>query len=196
MTDLNVIKLATRDLHARAERSGIIADILAGRASRLGIALLLRNLLPIYQLLDGSSLGHRTLARSNVIRADLLVLSPGIELPLLPQGKAYEDQVRGALDGDQSGLLGHIYVRYLGDLNGGRLMQRRLAACLGDVGGALAFGHYPALDNEASFRREYREELDRAVRAARFETVKREALTAFELNIALSEAVKRHMESA
>jgi len=60
----------------------------------------------------------------------------------------------------------------------------------------LAFGHYPVLDNEDNFRREYREELDRAVRVAKFETVKREALAAFELNIVLSEAVKSHVESA
>jgi heme oxygenase len=52
------------------------------------------------------------------------------------------------------------------------------------------------LDNEDNFRREYREELDRAVRVAKFETVKREALAAFELNIVLSEAVKSHVESA
>lgn len=196
MTDLNAIKLATRDLHTRAERSGIIADILAGRASRLGVALLLRNLLPVYQLLDASALGHPALARSDVIKADLLVLSPGIDLLLLTQGQAYADWVTRASDGDKSGLLGHIYVRYLGDLNGGRIMQRRLAACLGEVGGALAFGHYPVLDNEDNFRRDYREELDRAVRVAKFETVKREALAAFELNIVLSEAVKSHVESA
>ncbi|HEY0424022.1 MAG TPA: biliverdin-producing heme oxygenase [Rhodopila sp.] len=196
MTDLNAIKLATRDLHTRAERSGIIADILAGRASRLGVALLLRNLLPVYQLLDASALGHPALARSDVIKADLLVLSPGVDLPLLTQGQAYADWVTRASDGDTSGLLGHIYVRYLGDLNGGRIMQRRLAACLGEVGGALAFGHYPVLDNEDNFRRDYREELDRAVRVAKFETVKREALAAFELNIVLSEAVKSHVESA
>jgi heme oxygenase len=196
MTDLNAIKLATRDLHTRAERSGIIADILAGRASRLGVALLLRNLLPVYQLLDASALGHPALARSDVIKADLLVLSPGIDLLLLTQGQAYADWVTRASDGDKSGLLGHIYVRYLGDLNGGRIMQRRLAACLGEVGGALAFGHYPVLDNEDNFRRDYREELDRAVHVATFETVKREALAAFELNIVLSEAVKSHVESA
>jgi hypothetical protein len=36
---LDAIKAATRDLHTTAERAGIIADILAGRASRGGVAL-------------------------------------------------------------------------------------------------------------------------------------------------------------
>ena len=197
MSDLNAIKLATREVHNRAERSGVIADILAGRASRLGVGLLLRNLLPVYQLLDESALGHPALARSNVIKADLLVLSPGMELPLLPQGDAYADRVRRASDGGEDlGLLGHLYVRILGDLNGGRIMQRRLAMCLGEVAEALAFGHYPGLGNEDNFRRDYRAELDRAVCAATFKTVEREAVAAFELNIMLSEAVKRHMDAA
>jgi hypothetical protein len=36
------VKAATRGLHTRAERSGGIADILAGRASPAAVALLLR----------------------------------------------------------------------------------------------------------------------------------------------------------
>jgi heme oxygenase (biliverdin-producing, ferredoxin) len=193
--DLDTLKAATWDLHARAERSGIIADILAGRVSRLGVALLLRNLLPVYQVLDGSVLGHPTLARSGAIGADLLMLSPDADLPLLPEGVAYADQVRCAGMGDGSGLLGHAYVRYLGDLNGGRIMQQRLAACFGEVAAGLTFGCYPGLHDLDAFRRDYREELDRAVRAASADVVKREALAAFESNIVLSEAVKRSVDA-
>ncbi len=193
--NLDTLKAATWDLHARAERSGIIADILAGRASRLGVALLLRNLLPVYQVLDASALGHPALARSAAIEADLLMLSPDAELPLLPEGVAYADRVRRAGVGDGSGLLGHAYVRYLGDLNGGRIMQQRLIGCFGDVAAGLTFGIYPMLDDLAGFRRDYRKELDRAVCSASADVVKSEALAAFELNIVLSNAVKRSVEA-
>ncbi len=181
--DLDAIKAATWNLHIRAERSGIIADILAGRASRFGVALLLRNLLPVYQVLDASVFGHPALARSAAIEADLMVLAPDVALPLLPQGAAYAAQVLGAGDG----LAGHAYVRYLGDLNGGRVMRRRLRK----IGAPMTFHDYPGLDDLDPFIRDYRKVLDQAVRAAPFEAVQREALAGFEMNIALSEAVGR-----
>ena len=38
--------------HARAERSGFIADLLRGRGQHTGYVLLLRNLLPAYRALE------------------------------------------------------------------------------------------------------------------------------------------------
>jgi heme oxygenase (biliverdin-producing, ferredoxin) len=187
---LDAVKAATWDLHTRAERGGIIAEIMAGRASRLGVALLLRNLLPVYQVLDGSRFGVPALARSAAIEADLLVLWPDVELPLLAEGRAYAERVELAVRGDGSALIAHAYVRYLGDLNGGRIMRRRLVACLGDLAGGLTVHEYPMLRDKDAFTRAYREELDAAVRAAEFELVVQEAMAAFEMNIALSEALE------
>jgi heme oxygenase len=185
---LDAVKTATWDLHMRAERSGIIAAILAGHASRAGVALLLRNLLPVYQVLDATPFCLPGLARSDAIEADLLVLSPQGEPALLAEGRAYADRVAEA---DAAGLIAHAYVRYLGDLNGGRIMQRRLLACLGDAASELRTHAYPGLADVAGFTRAYRVQLDAAVRAADPEAVVREALVAFELNIALSVAVWR-----
>ena len=83
MMGLDGVKAATWHLHKQAEQSGIIADILNGQATRLGVALLLRNLLPVYQVLDASIFGHPILARSAMIEADLRVLAPDHALPLL-----------------------------------------------------------------------------------------------------------------
>jgi len=80
----------------------------------------------------------------------------------------------------------------LGDLNGGMIMRRRLAGCLGPVAHRLMFHDYPALDDVDAFKRDYRVRLNRAVGSAMFETVAREAVVAFEMNIAISEAVKWH----
>lgn len=189
MTGLDAVKEATWDLHIRAERTGIVAEILAGRATRFGVALLLRNLLPVYRLLDSSPLGIPALARSAAIEADLLVLSPDLEVPLLPEGAAYAEQVRLAEDTER--LIAHAYVRYLGDLNGGQIMQHRLVVSLAELAQNLTFHDYPVLEHTGAFTVSYREDLDRAVRAADLDTVINEAKAAFEANIALSEAVLR-----
>jgi heme oxygenase len=189
MNDLDAIKAATWPQHARAERSGIIADILAGKATRFGVAVLWRNLLPVYQALDATVFGLPALIRSAAIEADLLILAPGVDLPLLPQAAAYTDRVKDAALGDPGRLIAHAYVRYLGDLNGGLIMQRRLVTCLGELARRLTFHDYPRLQDTQEFARSYRAELDNALRGADFGTVAEEVARAFQLNIALSEAV-------
>jgi heme oxygenase len=186
---LDGVKAATWDLHMRAERGGIIADILAGKATRSGVALLLRNLLPVYRGLDASRFCAPGLARCEAIEADLRVLSPDAEPPLLPEGRAYADRVLEAVQLDGPELVAHAYVRYLGDLNGGRIMQRRLVACLGDAAQGLTVHAYPTLADPAGFIPVYRAQLDAAMTAGDPDVVVREALVAFDLNIALSEAV-------
>jgi heme oxygenase len=190
MKGLDDVKAATWDLHTRAERSGIIADILAGKATRFGVALLLRNLLPVYQILDASVVGHPILARSAAIEADLQVLAPDHALPLLAEGAAYAERVGEAAKGAAAGMPGHAYVRYLGDLNGGRIMKARLAACLGETAHALTLHDYPAMEDLKAFAHAYREELDLRVRGTDFTAVVTEALAAFEMNICLSCAIK------
>src|SRR5262245_31129308 len=49
---LEALRERTADLHTRAERSGIIADILHRRVSRAGYVLMLRNFLPVYHALE------------------------------------------------------------------------------------------------------------------------------------------------
>jgi heme oxygenase len=193
---LNAVKAASWIRHVQAERGGIIAEILAGQASRGGVTLLLHNLLPVYRILDASRFCPPALARSEAIEADLRLLSPDIEPILLPEGRAYADRVLEAAQRDGPELIAHAYVRYLGDLNGGRIMQRRLVACLGDVAHALRVHAYPTLEDPVAFTRLYRDQLDHAVQARSLDLVVREAITAFELTIALSEAVKARSSMA
>jgi heme oxygenase (biliverdin-producing, ferredoxin) len=190
MIGLDAIKAATWDLHTKAERSGIVADIIAGRATRPALALLLANLLPVYRVLDASPYAHPVLARSAAIKADLHLLSPQSDPPLLTEGHAYALRIRQAAEGDGTRLIAHAYVRYLGDLNGGQLMQRRLSRSLGCLAGKLTVFDYPDLADTRAFSRTYRAELDLAARAADLETLAQEARAAFTLNIALSDAIK------
>src|ERR1700753_1091711 len=79
---LEALREQTKELHTRAERSGFIADILHGRATRDGYILLLQNLLPVYRALEAQLAKHKgsplvgpfvrpELARADSIEADL-----------------------------------------------------------------------------------------------------------------------------
>jgi heme oxygenase len=197
---LDTIKAATWNLHTKAERGGIIAEIFGGRANRAAIALFLRNLLPVYEALEAGlgrfsedavmgPIGHPALARSMRLQADLTALRVEPELPVLPEAALYRDQIQRAADGDGSGLIAHAYVRYLGDLNGGLIIRRRLIVCIGAEAERLTFSEYDGIVDFRGFTAGYRAALDRALHAACFDRVAAEAKTAFEMNIALSDAV-------
>jgi heme oxygenase len=198
------LRQRTAALHAEAERSGIVREMLRGAASRRGHALLLRNLLPAYQALErglaahAASPGVRWTAQPEVFRAaaiehDLALLAgPGWReaLALLPAGIRYGRQAAAAGEGDGARLVAHAYVRYLGDLSGGRLLRRRLATVPGIGPAMLSFYDFPAIADLDAFRRDYRAAIDRAGgELADAEPVVEEAALAFSLNIELSEAV-------
>jgi heme oxygenase (biliverdin-producing, ferredoxin) len=199
----DLLRARTRVLHAQAERSGILADILRGQAGRGGYALLLRNLLPAYRALEAGLARHRDtpgvggllapgLARAPAIESDLAALA-GPEWPerlvLLEPGRRYGERVAAAAEGGGARLVAHAYVRYLGDLNGGQLVRRLLAESLGLDERVLAFYAFPAIPDLPAFRAAYRRAVDLAVVGER-ELVVEEALAAFRLNIELSEAVR------
>src|ERR1700761_1104771 len=121
---LGALRERTRDLHVQAERSGIIADILRGRATRHGYALLLRNLLPVYQALEGQLARHAVsplvrpflrpeLERADAIEADLKFLADETPaLAALPAAANYVLAIEEASGGDGGRLIAHAYARY------------------------------------------------------------------------------------
>ncbi len=204
MSLADLMREATRVLHDRAERTGIVAALIAGRASMAGYVLMLRNLLPAYEALEAGLGMHAqdpdiaAIARPEVFRAesvrhDLRVLHGrrfARELPLLDDATRYAERIRdSASHRPPCVLAAHAYTRYLGDLSGGRILARRLVRTLGIDREGLHFFEF-ATDDIDGLRRSYRDaigliEVDEATRAIVLE----EARTAFRLNIALSEAV-------
>lgn len=195
-----MLPLRTRDLHFSAERSGFVADLVRGRASRSAYALYLRNLVPAYaeleRGLEASELpevrwfARPELIRSQALEADLAWLAgPAWQasLPLLPAGLHYGHRIRAAALEDGPGLLGHAYVRYLGDLSGGQILRKVLARSLGLGPEALTFYDFPEIADLDDFKQSFRRALDRA---GLNEALVSEAEMAFRLNIALSEAVQ------
>jgi heme oxygenase len=195
----DALRARTRALHREAERGGVIAALLHGASSRSAYALFLRNLLPAYRALEDGveasrallpGLARREVYRAQAIEADLRALqgADALHLPLLPQGLRYAERL-AALADDAPRLAAHAYVRFLGDLNGGVLMRRVLARSLELEATALTFCAFAAPDLEL-LRAQYRAAFD----ALPFGPAQRivmlaEAELAFELNIALSEAV-------
>jgi heme oxygenase (biliverdin-producing, ferredoxin) len=201
----NALRERTQALHTRAERSGIINDVLCGKVSRYGYALLLRNLLPAYRHMEAGLEQHRQtpgvrafarreVYRAQALEADLQALY-GIEwagsLALLPAGEQYGLRVTAAAQGDGAQLIGHAYARYLGDLSGGQILRRLLARAPGLRSHELSFYDFPDIGDAGVFKRSYRNALDQvAAEIADTESVLLGAMAAFELNIAVSEAVQ------
>ena len=202
----NALKERTRSLHVRAERSGIIADILNGRVSRFGYGLLLRNLLFAYQQLESGLDQHRSdsrvlaVARPEVYRSGALVSDLAQlcgddwerVLPLLPAGERYGRRIMMVAEHGRTGLVAHAYARYLGDLNGGQIMKRILIRSLGLKACCLAFYDFPLIGDLKAFKADYRQAINRsAAETVDRESVIEEGAVAFQLNIELSEAVQK-----
>jgi heme oxygenase len=200
-----LLREGTRAQHVRAERSGFIADLLRGRGQRAGYVLLLRNLLPAYRALEQGLLRHGaspvfiglawpTLFRAPALERDLEMLA-GPDWPrtiaLLPEGMRYAEVVTAAGIGAGHRLLAHAYTRYLGDLSGGQAIGRLLGRSLGMGEEALSFYRFAAIEDQDAFKRDFRRALDAASPLVDGAAVLEEAVAAFELNIALSEAIPR-----
>jgi heme oxygenase len=195
----------TSALHRKAEQSGIVGAMLAGRATRGGYALFLRNLLPAYAALESglaqrrptatslSALFRRELVRVPALTADLVHLAGpdwAERLALLPEGTAYAQRVAAAAEGEGARLIAHAYARYLGDLNGGQALKRLLGGLVDFDANCLSFYEFPEVVEVRAFARLYRAAIDAAAEhCSDLEGVTDEAVVAFELNIALSEAV-------
>ena len=203
-TLLDLFRQKTKALHTQAERTGIVSEILHGRANIHGYALLLRNLLPVYQTLE-QALARRAntrplglivrdeLDRAPSLAADLATLKakrPLPDLPYLPEARAYVRAIEAASRGAGSGLAAHAYARYLGDLSGGQILQKLLGKSLSLSPAELTFYDFTKIADIAAYKAGYRaalEQLGREISDA--DDVADEGARAFALNIDLSCAV-------
>lgn len=204
---VDALRARTQQLHRTAERSGIVRQILQGEIGRDAYALFLRNLLPAYEALERGlerhahtpamrSLVRPCLYRASSLRVDLDALCGNrweSALPVLPAARRYAERVASVAEGDGAGLIAHVYVRYLGDLNGGRIVGRIVQDALRLEHSALTFYRFADIHDIESFKTAYRGEINRALsEIASVETVADEAVIAFRLSIDVSEEVQAH----
>ena len=87
-------------------------------------------------------------------------------------------------------LPGHIYVRYLGDLNGGRVLRTLLADQFSLDDSALNFYRFAEIENLKTYRSEYRSIFNAlAVTPAERCKIIAVAVQGFQYNIDLSNAI-------
>ncbi|MEO8039612.1 MAG: biliverdin-producing heme oxygenase [Betaproteobacteria bacterium] len=207
---MDALREGTRALHGEAERSGIVCDLLQGRADRAGYVMLLRNLLPAYRELELGLEHHRhspgmrgialpTVFRAAALESDLTALhGPRWEedLSVLASATRYAALIAAAAQGDGTRLLAHAYVRYLGDLSGGQVLRRLLTRSLALAPHQLRFYEFAGVANLPEFKDGYRRALERAAGAVADEAALiAEAEAAFRCNIELSIAVREAARS-
>jgi heme oxygenase len=194
------LKAYTRGHHQRAERAGVIRAIADGSVTPAAYRRHLRNLYPVYaameRRLDAVSrdialdpLTTPALARAPALQSDLEALAGPdwqTDLSEVPACRRYVLAIESA---GLAGLIAHAYVRYLGDLNGGKVLRRFLQRALDLPDRHLAFYRFPAIDNQAEWVERIRALLDSTLPAEDHDDALATAAAAFELNIALASEV-------
>ncbi|GAA1855888.1 biliverdin-producing heme oxygenase [Pseudonocardia ailaonensis] len=193
------LRQATTEVHERAHHSGYMSALLGGRLPLAGYTLLAEQYLALYGALEarGDELASDPAAAPFVIddlrrvpalRQDVAALGGSADAPrVLPATEAYVARLREA---DAPRWVAHHYTRYLGDLAGGQMVGKLLERTYGITGPGALFYDFSVLGSPSRFRTHYRELLD----GAPWDEVEQravidEALHAFELNIALLDAL-------
>ncbi len=130
------LRQASQDLHALAERSGLMPQLLRSQLSGAHYAVLLCNLQAIYTALEQGladaipGFDFTPLLRSRAIAQDLAHLPAPADLALCAATQDYVQRLEGLAAERSPLLLAHAYLRYLGDLHGGQLLRRCVARLL------------------------------------------------------------------
>ncbi|MEO8333543.1 MAG: biliverdin-producing heme oxygenase [bacterium] len=171
------LRAETKDAHVRAERSGIMRNLLGGTITKEAYVPMLRNLAEIYRALEQELERHsrhpalvgidlHALRRLDALERDIAVLDvdAGDAVPApCPATSTYVLRLHELGDATPELLLAHAYVRYMGDLSGGLILKGIVAKTLGiDGDDGLAFFTFPHIADPVAFKRAFRDALDAA----------------------------------
>jgi heme oxygenase len=197
------LRAQTKALHVQAERTGIMAQLLRGRATLSAYAALMVSLQEIYIALEDGlatqasdpvlrSLLVPGFARATAIATDLRALNAlGIALPPAASGaRSYAAHLRDLTRIDPPRLIAHAWLRYLGDLNGGQIIGGIVRDSLQLPTEATQFYEFPALTDPMAAAGAWRVALDAApFDAATHERIVEEACEGFRRHIRLFESI-------
>ena len=161
---------STMAAHDQAENASFITRLMSGEGTVDGLVALLRQSLPVYEALETACRGagddprlaailDPRLDRTNALRADLEThAAQGRSCDVVvPAVNVYVDELR-ACTSDPAALIGHHYVRYLGDLSGGQIIKTMVRRHYG-VEDGLSFYEFE-IDKPKVYKDEYRAALD------------------------------------
>jgi heme oxygenase len=153
------LRAGTRALHVEVERGPFMQRLLKGQLGRAAYCRLLRNLHPLYATLEAGLVRHQAhpnvapvflpeLWRAGRLEADLQVLhGPGWReaLAVVPAAADYRARLEALATDEPRLLVAHVYVRSLGDLNGGQMLERIVAGSVaaGAAGGTSFYDFGP-----------------------------------------------------
>lgn len=197
---LEALKAHTARAHVRAEKSGVVADLLRRRASAEAFTLFLRNLVPAYAALEEAIESRASAPPIAFIRFPEVERRAALEgdvahmagpdwrnLPLTPAAQDYAARIRHVAARQPELLIAHAYVRYFGDLNGGQILRRMIGEALNLPADALRFYDFTGIADMPAFIAQYRAAFERALdNVADPQAVLAEADSAFAFNIAVS----------
>lgn len=197
------LRTQTKALHVQAERTGIMAQLLRGRATLPEYAALLVSLREIYIALEDGLAAYSTnrvlgpllmpgFARAPALDMDLRALSAlGVALPpAADEAHSYAAHLRELTRIDPPRLLAHAWLRYLGDLNGGQIIGGIVRDAFGLLMTATQFYEFPALSDPRAAAGAWREALDGApLDAAEQTAIVEEACDGFHRHIRLFESL-------
>jgi heme oxygenase len=197
------LRTQTKALHTQAERTGVMGQLLRGRATLATYAALLVALQELYLALEDGLAAHAQdavlgplmmpgFARAAALSADLHALRVmGIVIPpAATEARNYAAHLRELARTDPRRLLAHAWLRYLGDLNGGQIIGRIVRESLGLPVGATQFYEFPALADPMAAARMWRVALDEApLDAATHDAIIEEACDGFRRHIQLFESL-------
>jgi heme oxygenase (biliverdin-producing, ferredoxin) len=194
----------TRALHTEAERSGVMAALLRGQASRGAYLRLLVSLHAIYDALERGLDAHAThpvlapmhepaFARRAALEADLgSILGDdwASRTGTPPLAHEYARHLDELAREHPVHLLAHAWLRYLGDLNGGQIVARlmRSSPALASMPGS--FYEFPGLAEPRAAGAAWKARLDALpLDAAMHDALVVEASEGFRRHIALFHAI-------
>ena len=169
----SLLRTETRELHVQAERSGAMGALLRGRLPLEGYGAMVAALYEIYDALEEGLERHGAhpaiaalrlpgLARRAALTSDLAVLRRLGMAPLeaTAEARRYAEHLRELAQRDPVLLVAHAWLRYLGDLNGGRVLERVVRERIGVPEGAMAFYRFPAIADPTAAAMAWRAALD------------------------------------
>lgn len=201
------LRAGTRKAHTLVESAALVRAFLRGVVDAATYTRLLGALQAIYTALEEALEGHRedprvgpvvipALFRREPLARDLAhfggVPADPLEARLAAAVAAYVSRLSTVAATRPELLVAHAYVRHLGDLSGGQILGAIVARTLAVAPPAgVEFYRFEAVSDPAALKDEYRRRLDALPidPETRGEIIA-EAILAFELNLALFQALE------
>lgn len=192
------LRNVTREDHTAAETSEFIVRLMGGSGSALDYVLLLAQYSYVYEALEiearrlGSDpelalIMDPRLERVGALEADLVALLPSVGLEAIPAAlpitREYVERIHEVAMLEPARLVGHHYLRYLGDLSGGQAIGKLVGRHYGIDAENLSMWRFEGIDKHKTYKDDYRAKLDAyAVTEERADALVDEAGRGFGLN--------------